>query len=92
VSIAHLHSHPIRPQLEIPLPADLPFPTKALLGVAHMRIEDLLGKGELGARRQHPADILEGLEEAGVRGRNGRAVLDGEGGRCGEAPSRSGER
>jgi hypothetical protein len=42
-----------------------------------MRIQNLLRERQLGPLGQDTADILERLEQARVRGRDARAVLDG---------------
>ena len=72
----YLHSDPIGPELQIPLPSDLATPTQALFWVAQMRVENLFRQRELAALGQDAPDILERLEQARVRGGDGRAVLD----------------
>ena len=58
----HLHSNPIRPQLQIPLPPDLAIPTQTLFRVAQMRVQDLLRQRQLAPLRQDPPDIFERFE------------------------------
>jgi len=81
--VTHLHGDPIWAELQIPLPSDLSTAAEALLRIAQMRVQDLLRERELCIFAQDASDLVERLQEAGVRRGDGRAVLGGQGGMSG---------
>lgn len=80
-----LHGDAVGAKLEVALAANLATTTERLLRVAEVGVENLLGEGELVVLAEDAADLIEGLEEAGVGRGDGGAVLGGESGRGSKA-------